>query len=152
MVPEFPFESEDEKNALMKQTGGNPLTRILAHEDLDADLVVSRLKPYRCAVVDRDTSFKGPSARQEKVMTTQDIGCHLYPQEGMYTIIDGHVYDLSGKIIHDILLYSASSKKILRLPSFPPRRQLLAGAMGWQELYRSVQTVPSGLGTLSGPL
>lgn len=83
----------------MKHPGGNPLSCLLADGNLDADLVLSRLQPYRCAVVEQDTSFGGPSAKQENVMTPRDVRCHVYPQEGMYTIIDGYVYDLSGKFL-----------------------------------------------------
>lgn len=83
----------------MRRPGGNPLTDILAHEELDADLVLSRLKPYRCAVVEPDTSFGGPGAGHENVMTARAVGCHIYPEEGMYTIIGGDVYDLSGMIL-----------------------------------------------------
>lgn len=96
---EYPFEDELEKSALMKHPGGNPLSCLLADEKFDADLVLSRLKPYRCAVVEQDTSFGGPSAKQENVMTARDVRCHVYPQEGMYTVIKGHVYDLSGNVL-----------------------------------------------------
>lgn len=99
---EFPFENEREKTALLKHPGGNPLSYLLADENLDADLVLSRLQPYRCAVVEQDTSFGGPRAKQENAMTARDVRCHFYPQEGMYTIIDGHVYDLFGKFLSPI--------------------------------------------------
>lgn len=88
----------------MKRPGGNPLLCILDDDELNADDILSALKPYRCAIVKQDTPSGGPDARQENVLTAHDVGSHVFPQEGMYTIIDGHIYDLSGKFPFSLTL------------------------------------------------
>lgn len=98
--PDFPFESEKEKTVLTRRPGDNHFADVLDDEDLDADRILARLQPYKCAVMQQVLPSEGPTTRRENRMTARQVSTHIYhgyPMERMYTIIDGYIYDLSGK-------------------------------------------------------
>lgn len=93
----FPFGSDHERAVLTSRPGSSPMSAISQDEDLNADEVLERLWPYRCAVVAKATPPRGPDMKDEIIMTANEVGWYIYPEDGMYTIIDGDVYDLTGK-------------------------------------------------------
>jgi cytochrome b involved in lipid metabolism len=97
-ISNFPFRSETERNLLRKCPGGNPWRDIVkdGQGTIDYSQLVTDLKPYRCAVVAAQTPDEGPGPADEFHFTRQEVACHTYPETTMYTIIRGHVYDLTG--------------------------------------------------------
>lgn len=59
--------------------------------------VVDYLWPYRCATVAEPRPVEGPGPSSECLYTRKEVAWHTYRETGMYTIIRGNVYDMTGK-------------------------------------------------------
>lgn len=95
-ITNFPFENDKQRELLTKTPGGNPWKAIIQDPTIDYDQLAIDLQPYRCAVVASQVPDKGPGPGDEFHFTPKEVACHVYPETTMYTIIRGHVYNLTG--------------------------------------------------------
>ncbi|KAI1861767.1 uncharacterized protein JN550_010707 [Neoarthrinium moseri] len=95
-ITDFQYASMKEKELLHMRPGGV----ITFGRDYGQDAIVElllRLKPYRCGLLmPRDPA---PRKYQDlKLLTPNTLRLHDNPSDGIYTAIDGVVYDLSGYV------------------------------------------------------
>ncbi|KAK0610636.1 hypothetical protein B0T17DRAFT_120256 [Bombardia bombarda] len=94
-VTKFPFASSIERDLFRKA----PLRNIgIPMVELGMDVIKMRdqLKPYRCATVKQMRS-KNPQRRQQ-AFTMETVNRHIFKEIGLWTVIDGYVYDLSSYV------------------------------------------------------
>lgn len=92
-MAEFPFDSEEEEDQLRSNPGGIPKT--LPVSNVDYAKLLDRLLPFKCALVDGTRGFKRPVLEP---YTPAMLRWHDNPTDGMYTAINGIVYDIAGKL------------------------------------------------------
>lgn len=92
-MADFPFRSEDEKEALIAFTTKN-VPQGKALEGLDVPSLVRRLAPFKCGFL-RQAPPSAPLP--QRTFTLRELGRYIFPEIGMYAAIDGTVYDIGRK-------------------------------------------------------
>ena len=93
VAAEFSFESHEEEDQLRSNPGGVPET-LPVSGDAHVNLL-ERLLPFKCALVDGTRGSKKPVLEP---YTPSMLRWHDNPTAGMYTAINGIVYDVTGKL------------------------------------------------------
>ncbi len=123
---DFPFSSPAEKDALrsipLKQRPAGEALR-----DLDTPNLLIRLVPYRCGYL-KHAGAGVPL--KERAFTMREVGRYIYPQTGMYCVIDGEVYDLGRKQPFPTHTMSGSNPMPGYLHSHPGGSQILRNFAG----------------------
>lgn len=78
--------------------GGNPTPAILANKKLRGQFsaIIEALMPWRCGQL---REIRTP-ATSELLFTVEDVAWYEFTGTGMYTIINGGVYDVTGIFSH----------------------------------------------------
>lgn len=94
VVAEFPFGSHEEECQLRSNPGGVPTT-LPVSGDAQANLL-ERLLPFKCALVG---GARGSKKAALEPYTPGMLRWHDNPTAGMYTAVNGIVYDVTGKLV-----------------------------------------------------
>lgn len=98
MQKDFPFSEyggDHLATLLRSRIGGSPAASILRDSEVSHRFteIIDRLMPYRCGKVDKPKSY-GDGAL---VLTEEEVKWYEFQQSGMYIIVDGFIYDVSGE-------------------------------------------------------
>lgn len=90
---------------LIRSSGGRVPTReIAALEGINIHALLKGITEVKCARLAEAVHAEGPESNREMIFTEKEVACYVYPEEGIYTIIRGDVYDMTGK--HSYLKYN----------------------------------------------
>lgn len=83
---------------LIRSNGGRvPAQELAALDGVHVDAIFNAITQDRCAKLAELVHAQGPEPNAEMIFTENEIACYVYPEEGIYTIIRGDVYDMTGK-------------------------------------------------------
>lgn len=83
---------------LIRSNGGRvPAQELAALDGVNVDAIFNGITQNKCAKLAELIHAQGPGPNAEMIFTEKEIGCYVYPEEGIYTIIRGDVYDMTGK-------------------------------------------------------
>lgn len=83
---------------LIRSNGGRvPAQELAALDGVNVDAVFNSITQDRCAKLAELVHAQGPEPNAEMIFTENEIACYVYAEEGIYTIIRGDVYDMTGK-------------------------------------------------------
>ena len=109
---DFDFNDEEEKQLLssaVSSHGGN-LAVVASKRDIFTGDLLQRLEPYRCAMVLHNPQ---PKLRYHRALDNSIIMQHVYPEIGMYTIINGNVYEMdAGRFINSFLVLQSNCQGV----------------------------------------
>lgn len=92
----------------------------LALDGVDVPNLLRRLGPYKCGFL-RQPAPTAPL--QQRTFTMTELGRHIYPEIGLYTAIDGGVYDLKRKpsalTLYHVSLLTVKQSISTRTPAAP---------------------------------
>ena len=93
--PFFEYGGDHLATLLGSRIGGSPAASILRDSEVSYRFteIIDRLMPYRCGKVDKPKSY-GDGAL---VLTEEEVKWYEFQQSGMYIIVDGFIYDVSGE-------------------------------------------------------
>lgn len=60
------------------------------------DALFDGITQDRCAKLAEAVHSQGPEPNAEMIFTENELACYIYPEEGIYTMIRGDVYDMTG--------------------------------------------------------
>lgn len=83
---------------LIRSSGGRVPAQELAKLDgVNVEAVFNGITQHRCAKLGEHVHAQGPGPNAEMLFTEKELECYIYPEEGIYTMIRGDVYDMTGK-------------------------------------------------------
>lgn len=83
---------------LIRANGGRvPAQELAALEGVNVDAVFDGITQDVCAKLAETVHAQGPEPNAEMLFTEKELACYIYPEEGIYTMIRGDVYDMTGK-------------------------------------------------------
>jgi len=83
------------RDALRSCPGGNPMHNLrISGVNISTETLRARLAAVRCGMIKRAVPNRPVD---DQIFIGRDLWRHRYPQTGMYTIIQGDVYTLSGR-------------------------------------------------------
>ncbi|KAK7717724.1 hypothetical protein SLS64_003219 [Diaporthe eres] len=77
--------------------GRVPAQELAALDGVNVDDVFDSITQDICAKLAETVHAQGPEPSAEMLFTEKELGCYIYPEEGIYTNIRGDVYDMTGK-------------------------------------------------------
>ncbi|KAI7775330.1 hypothetical protein LA080_007047 [Diaporthe eres] len=81
---------------LIRSSGGRvPAQELAALDGVNVDDVFDSITQDICAKLAETVHAQGPEPSAEMLFTEKELGCYIYPEEGIYTNIRGDVYDMT---------------------------------------------------------
>ncbi|KAK4442095.1 hypothetical protein QBC34DRAFT_456579 [Podospora aff. communis PSN243] len=138
-VKEFTFIHEKERSLFSQAVsnyGGNLASHFSQSDFLAADLE-RRLEPYRCAMA--TLTLLGPFRSEEHwVFDEEEVRRHVHPEIGMYTIINGDVYELTAAMAH---LHPGGQQIIHDLAGRDATETFIENHSNWEDLLKGMTKV-----------
>ncbi|KAK7720313.1 hypothetical protein SLS63_009860 [Diaporthe eres] len=75
--------------------GRVPAQELAALDGVNVDDVFDSITQDICAKLAETVHAQGPEPSAEMLFTEKELGCYIYPEEGIYTNIRGDVYDMT---------------------------------------------------------
>lgn len=94
--PPNKFIADDISWSIQRSSGINPAKRLL-RSGIPADELLDQLAAHKVGFVREEMDFN-PSPHP-RIFSDNDLAWYCDDDKGYYTVIDGHVYDVTGEIL-----------------------------------------------------